>query len=226
LSPDAIAIDVGAHVGLYNTVMARRALRVVAFEPAAEAAAQLRALRFPNCHVIEAAVSDAVGQAVLRTPLCNGAPSDALSTIAPRNLLATDPAEASIVERTVATTTLDSLPLSIVAANEQISFVKIDVEGHEGAVIRGATNIIARHRPVLMIEIEARHGSDVPGLFQTMDMLGYRPYALADGERLVKLDAASYLALQSQVRIGQKAEGAHRYLNNVIFLSRDADAGC
>ena len=34
------------------------------------------------------------------------------------------------------------------------SFIKIDVEGHEEAVLDGATALIASQRPVLMIELD------------------------------------------------------------------------
>jgi FkbM family methyltransferase len=38
-----------------------------------------------------------------------------------------------------------------------VGFIKIDVEGHELAVINGATTLLTTQRPLLLIEIEARH---------------------------------------------------------------------
>ena len=38
-----------------------------------------------------------------------------------------------------------------------IGFIKIDVEGHEKEVIEGATNLINKFKPVLLVEIEERH---------------------------------------------------------------------
>jgi hypothetical protein len=38
-----------------------------------------------------------------------------------------------------------------------VAFIKIDVEGHEVAVLEGASDTIARNRPVLLIESEDRH---------------------------------------------------------------------
>ena len=46
---------------------------------------------------------------------------------------------------------LDEVPFSVSRAGKII--VKIDVEGYEYAVIRGAANFIAQYRPVLLIEI-------------------------------------------------------------------------
>jgi FkbM family methyltransferase len=45
------------------------------------------------------------------------------------------------------------------AANEirRVSFIKVDVEGFEPAVIEGAVAVIDRDRPSLLLEIEDRH---------------------------------------------------------------------
>ena len=39
----------------------------------------------------------------------------------------------------------------------KISFIKIDVEGHETEVIKGSLNIINKHKPILLVEIEEKH---------------------------------------------------------------------
>jgi FkbM family methyltransferase len=38
--------------------------------------------------------------------------------------------------------------------DEQISFIKIDIQGAETACLRGASELIAQHRPILFLEIE------------------------------------------------------------------------
>ena len=40
---------------------------------------------------------------------------------------------------------------------EDVAFIKIDVEGHEEAVLAGAGDTLVRAKPVLLIEIEERH---------------------------------------------------------------------
>ena len=66
--------------------------------------------------------------------------------------------------------------------DKNISFVKIDVEGHEREVITGSKKIIKKNKPVLLVEIEERH-NNFPTL-ETIEFIknfGYNPYFVADG---------------------------------------------
>ena len=47
--------------------------------------------------------------------------------------------------------------LDDVINDKEISFIKIDVEGHELNVIEGAINIINKYKPTLLVEIEEKH---------------------------------------------------------------------
>jgi len=64
----------------------------------------------------------------------------------------------------VETVTLDSLAL------RNVTFIKIDVEGHELEVLRGATETLRANRPVMMIEIRDHNLTPVREL---LDGLGY-----------------------------------------------------
>jgi hypothetical protein len=44
----------------------------------------------------------------------------------------------------------------------RIDVIKIDVEGHEDAVLAGADTVLRRHRPSLLIEMEQRHRGNDP----------------------------------------------------------------
>ena len=65
---------------------------------------------------------------------------------------------------------------------DDVTFIKIDVEGHELAVLAGAGKTLERNRPALQIELENRHA---PGtLERTVSSLasyGYRCLFLDDG---------------------------------------------
>jgi FkbM family methyltransferase len=220
LSPQAVAVDVGANVGLYAAVMARHSARVLAFEPHPACAAQLRDLKLSRCEVVEAALSDADGQATLRVPQEGHGEHHALSTLAESNALRSTAADAGVRAFQVATMRLDTALAARLGPDEALGFIKIDVEGHEHAVLQGAAATLARHRPVLLIEIEARHGSDIDGIFAMLSGLGYRGFALAGGAGLEPVDANALRSLQTPERLARKLARPRdpSYVNNVFFL--------
>ena len=58
--------------------------------------------------------------------------------------------------------------------NHKVGFVKIDVEGHELDVIRGATNFLKSNKPVLLVEIEEQHtGMDPNSIISEINDFGY-----------------------------------------------------
>jgi hypothetical protein len=66
-------------------------------------------------------------------------------------LQADHPEIVGVEEAAVEVTTLDSLGLTGVTA------IKLDAEGAEYEVLRGARSLLARMRPILSIEVEERH---------------------------------------------------------------------
>ena len=63
-----ISIDIGANVGTLTYYLARHSAHVYAYEPNPELAAKLRRGFGSNVSVVEAALSDAPGTAVLKLP--------------------------------------------------------------------------------------------------------------------------------------------------------------
>ena len=83
----------------------------------------------------------------------------------------------------VATRTLDSYEL------RNVGFIKIDVEGFEQAVLRGARATLARERPVLLLEMEERHtGEPIEQSIATVAAYGYDIFFVREG-RLVPVAA-------------------------------------
>jgi FkbM family methyltransferase len=76
----------------------------------------------------------------------------------------------------------------------QIRLLSIDAEGHEGAILRGAANLIARDRPVIVLEaleeLLARAGHSCAGLARDLREQGYSIFRIAR-LGLVPLDAGS-----------------------------------
>ncbi|MGN6190198.1 MAG: FkbM family methyltransferase [Conexibacter sp.] len=164
LRHDGNAIDVGANNGdtLELILAVAPEGRHIAYEPIPHLAQRLAAT-YPQVDVRNAACSDAAGSAefthVLNAP--------AMSGLRQRADL---PAHAHEVERiTVRLDKLDdALPDGYVP-----SLVKIDVEGAELLVMRGAAETLARHRPFVIFE-HGIGGADLygsqPG--EVFDLLG------------------------------------------------------
>src|SRR5690606_18768586 len=125
------------------------------FEPTARMHAQALANIAHNgaaqVSVAQLAVGDVAGQ--LRFDDASDQPNTGVSRIAPQG--------SSVVE----VVTLDQfLPEGL-----DVSLIKIDVEGFEPAVLRGAASLLARTRPALVVEFNiSSYGWD--------DLLGAIPY--------------------------------------------------
>lgn len=145
-------LDIGANIGLYS-VLAKRvspSIDVISFEPMPAIAAQSRAFHMANAiapSVEEIGLSDSDGEARLFTPHGEETSSSTLSSV---SWQARNPHE----EFTVRTAKLDSY-LSGRRLREPVT-IKIDVEDHEAAVLRGATETIRHYRPAIVCEILPR----------------------------------------------------------------------
>lgn len=167
VAPGRNAVDVGANRGIYTYWMGKRATRVDAFEPQPALAQYIRRARLRNVTVHEIAISDQAGIATLLIPgddglarLASADPSDAVST-----RIESEPGLQA--ELGVRTGTLDSFDLA------DVGFLKIDVEGHELAVLRGAHDTITASRPIVFIESEARHAPGAPANVIELMLDGY-----------------------------------------------------
>jgi FkbM family methyltransferase len=176
LARPGTAVDVGAHDGRLTLPLASLpGIRVLAFEPLPPSFARLRAAvgSAANVTLRPEALSDRFGIATLSVPRVGGVEQEEWASIVKDYdaISQDDPRVDGINRWTVPTLPLDSLDLRDVTA------MKIDVEGAEQEVLRGAIETLRRCRPVLSIEIEERHrpGSTtaVPTLLRP---LGYRGF--------------------------------------------------
>jgi len=158
--PGSVAFDVGANVGLFSVALAQAVGptgRVVAIEPYPESIE----------HLIENLRRNAIDNVVV-VPMAVGA-----TTGTGRFIPSLDPAliqvEATAAEAgsTVAIATLDDLWRDL--GSPSVSVLKIDVEGSEVGVLRGATALLATG-PALMVETHATEYPETVGLLRS---LGY-----------------------------------------------------
>lgn len=212
------AIDVGANQGLYSYLLDRHAARVEAFEPqpilAQRLSAYARAFR-RNIHVHGVGLSDRESTFELRVPYVNNGFGKTYLT----GLASVENTfdQADVI--TIPVKTLDSFGI------EDVTFVKIDVEGHEARVLDGAVATLSRSRPIIMIEIEQRHihgGESIHDVFQRITSLGYHggfyyrgiPMELDQFDEKKHQDAA---LSESQASISSED-----YANNFLFWPEEA----
>lgn len=150
--------------------------RVYAFEPMPRIRAALEenlALNgFTNVTVVRAAVSEHVGREQFVVGSHDGAGHVRSGGRGPEAA----PAAESI---DVAVTTLDQF---VRDGHRPPTFVKIDVEGSEGAVLRGAAATLANHRPTLLIELHTPEQDVQVG--RELLAHGYTAVRVETGERV------------------------------------------
>jgi hypothetical protein len=69
--------------------------------------------------------------------------------------------------------TVDEITRRFVPDVRDVSLLKIDVEGHEGAVLRGSLETIRKGRPIIYLESEQKHGVNVREICQFVIGLDY-----------------------------------------------------
>ncbi len=201
----------GAHKGSFLYWLARAAAPgpVFALEPQHELAEYLRtacrSARLENVLVEEAAASERTSRAVLRIPGAGPAHGASLEPAVARR--------EACRERDVATLALDDLLPRIPA---RVAAVKIDVEGHELAVLRGARDLLREHRPLLVVEIEQRHltGHTVRDVLDHLAGEGYGGHFLRGQTRapLAEFDPARH-----QRAAGEGYWNARGYCHNFVL---------
>ncbi len=205
---DMTFIDVGANVGLYSALALSTPGfrgRVLAIEPHAESRLYLQKTIEANggaAQVCELAAADRPGTLTLyKNPDNKG-----------DNRLYPDPLLRG--EETIAADTLDNICRRSGIASAQ--FIKIDVQGAEAQVIRGAKGLLAASGDcVLMTEFWpyglARCGADGLEYLQLLQELGFRLYEL--GRNLAPVNDPRALIERTQGRryanlVGIKGNGA------------------
>jgi FkbM family methyltransferase len=174
-----VVVDVGAHVGVHALTCARRLRRlgggrVVAFEPAGDSAARLRAAAVRNrlqVEVVERALGRAPGTVELYADPAYG-PADA----GVRSRHGSGP----LVQRAAATS-FDAWAAE--AGLDRLDLVKVDVEGDEPLVVEGMRGSLSRLRPrALLVEVKdavlRRSGVGAVELRELLADCGYVPTGL------------------------------------------------
>ncbi|HSS63956.1 MAG TPA: FkbM family methyltransferase [Gammaproteobacteria bacterium] len=195
-----VSLDIGANLGLFTYFLSRLSSHVYAFEPNPFPLRALRAVAGSNVTVLPIAVSDRSGEAELVVPRTAKGWSNNGASL-------TKPADALAGRLTVECRAIDDLDY------RNVGFIKIDIEGHELAALKGAEQTLKRERPNLFIENERLHaGSGADDVFDYLKSLDYAGFTLIDGV-LTTLEHFSFEEHQAR-RDGP----ARDYVKNFIFL--------
>jgi FkbM family methyltransferase len=142
--PNRVSLDIGADVGEFAIAMLASSRSVIAFEPRPAQAHDLASMFDAVGAAVRAeavALSDEPGVTTMRV-----VESDpGRSTIDANNVLG-DADRGGVHSIDVPVKRLDDLHL------DDVGLVKIDVEGHELTVLRGAVDTLARNRPAVLVK--------------------------------------------------------------------------
>jgi FkbM family methyltransferase len=201
--------DIGANKGSFVFWLSRwcRKGRVVAFEPQPQFAQLLgrltRDFKLDNVTVEQKAVFSKPGQADLFVPKGHSP-------------------GASLVSKTVGASDFETISVPMLRLDDyfdqhqRITFMKVDVEGAELEVFKGAERILRELSPLLIFECENRHldGARVEDVFAYLNALGYAGHFVA-GNRL--LPVSNFDAAIHQRQNGEWFWKAKGYYNNFVF---------
>lgn len=164
-----VFVDVGANIGVYAVTAALRGARAIAYEPNEQAMAAMRRNAELNGVVQRLtcstdALSDFDGEASFTTDLeCS-------------NQLAADAARGVPVRVSKLDSSLDEL------RTQSVDLLKIDAEGFDEPVLRGALETLRRHRPTVIVEI---WGGGV-SVRRLLESAGYRAYSYDYEDRVLR----------------------------------------
>jgi FkbM family methyltransferase len=205
LSPSDIVVDVGAYIGNLSIIAAIKVGpegQVHAFEPHPRNAELIQLARasngLTNLVVNQVAVGEESGKSRMVQPLRNSA---YIRFVINNPILLSNQAVASA--REVEMVTLDGYFES--AGIMRCDLIKVDVDGPELAVLRGAQRLIHSYKPALVVEV---------GPYQ--DAYGY---SFKDIDNLLRSEGYAVCAFS---RIGPTTNGM-RYVENLQEATFDLD---
>ena len=183
LGPDDVVWDVGANIGSFSVAAATVAVsgEVIAIEADIWLAQLLRRTAAEpffdgRIKVVPCAVAE--GPGVARFVIAaRGRASNALEASGGRSQMG-GVREVVLVPTLSLDTLLETLPAP--------SFVKIDVEGAELAVLQGAARLLREVRPSIYIEVDQRFAVEVMALFAAANYIALDPRSGARLERCLE----------------------------------------
>ncbi len=188
LKPDMVFLDVGANQGEYTLFAAKRLTKgtVIAFEPVDEIYEQLHrniALNhFTNIKTLKLGLSDTVGVLPIYEMQSTDANHEGLATLFQSEL------RGKVIQQ-IKLDTLDNVALQLNL--QRLDFIKVDIEGAELTMLKGATGTISRFRPQVMVEMNddtfKAAGYSKTQVIEFFEKLHYKAHAINKQGALVPI---------------------------------------
>lgn len=210
--PSKEVVDIGSSGGLYSFRLAPFSLKVHAFEPVSFKLKEARKLSrkwIQNIEFYQVALTNHNGVENFSINILDSGTST-FHRLQSENKTFTR-------SKKVFVRTLDSYSL------ENVTIIKIDVEGSEIEVLEGAINTITYNRPVLLIESENRHMPNSLFLIRSMlEPLNYEGYFFINSAKFsieeFNLDIHQNLSNAPIFENGWRRE--ELYVNNFLFVPK------
>ena len=198
LNKDSVFVDCGAHVGYFTVLGAELCSKVYAFEAERENYKQLarniKGNEYKNVKYYHKAVGDENKWMDLYVCLDNDG-GNAFWDVGDHVFNKKSKDKPTFQKTRMVT--LDSV------IKDEVTLIKIDVEGYELKVLQGAKELLKNYHPAVILEINdfalEKSGDSSESLFEFMKTLGYTCYDLETGELW-------------------SATTVHKYIYNVVFI--------
>ncbi|MES2780010.1 MAG: FkbM family methyltransferase [Bacteroidota bacterium] len=192
IKPGFICIDIGANVGYYSTMLSRLCGNnghVHAVEPVQLFQSvfnrNMRAFQCTNVTLHPVALGGETSTITMGTPVIDGVFRHGLTHVVEPNEDVTGMHTYSVNMRR---------PDDLFVSLQRVDFMKCDVEGYEVFLMPHFTNLIAKFKPLIQIEISsAENRESIMNLFARF---GYHPFKLSTGT-LVKMTASEAIAYEN-----------------------------
>lgn len=215
MKKNSIVFDIGANRGTYCYLMQKITSpeKIYAFEPNPREFNLLKRF-FPDIHTFNIAISSEVGRKILRIPILkNGI------NITTRSSVEEIIEDLYIKEYIKVDTNIDTIDNVVENLRlTKLDFMKIDVEGHEFEVLKGAKETLSKMKPILLIEIEQRHHSfPIEKIFNYIYSFDY------SGFFIDKMHKECLPLKNFSIGLYQKSsdQGGSIYINNFICINNN-----
>lgn len=156
IAPGSCVVEVGGHIGFisqYFSHLVGEGGKVFVFEPGSNNLPYIRRniAKCPNVKLIEKGVGAENGSAAFFEESLTGQNNSFVRDF--QGFL--ENAEAAHVSAKVTTRDVEIVTLDHYFCDTPPDFIKIDVEGFEYSVLRGAKALSQKHHPALMVEVQA-----------------------------------------------------------------------